>query len=119
VTALAGQLDRADAVSVAAAKALGLGGGEGALAALAGALAGGGSIDLKRATATAIGNILARGGKSDEAVAALRAAMDTATDTGLRVDLGAALGKVGLSPEATLEALQKYTRTASTPKSEG
>lgn len=118
-TTLAGQLDRADAVSVPAAKALGLGGGEAALAALSGALAGGGSVDLKRAAATAIGNILARGAKSAEAVAALLAAMDTATDAGLRIDLGAALGKAGLSPEATLEALKKYTRVASAPKSEG
>lgn len=116
---LAGQLDRADAVSVPAAKALGHGGGAPALAALTAALAGGGSVDLKRASATAIGNILARGAKSEEAVAALRAAMDVATDAGLRIDLGAALGKAGLSPEATLEALQKYTRVATAPKSEG
>lgn len=118
-TALAAQLDRADAVSVPAAKALGMAGGEGAVAALCAALAGGGSVDLKRASATAIGNLLARGAKSDEAVAALRAAMDAATDAGLRIDLGAALGKAGLTPEARLEALQKYTRTATAPKSEG
>ena len=76
---------------------------------------------MKRATATAIGNILARGAGANaaEAIAALRAAMESATDAGLRVDVGAALGKAKLTPEATLEALQKFTRVATAPKSEG
>jgi HEAT repeat protein len=119
VATLCGQLDRADAVAVPAAKALGMAGADDALKALSAALGGGGSVELKRAAASGIGNILERGGKSDEAVAALRAAMDTATDAGLRVDLGAALGKASLSAEARLEALRKYTRVASAPKSEG
>lgn len=119
LAALAGQLDRADAVSVPAAKAIGLAGGEAALPALSAALAGGGSVDLKRAAATAIGNILGRGANGGDAVAALRTALEGATDAGLRIDLGAALGKAKLAPEATLELLQKFTRVATAPKSEG
>jgi Flp pilus assembly protein TadD len=83
------------------------------------ALAGGGSVDLKRAAATAIGNILGRGANGGDAVAALRTALEGATDAGLRIDLGAALGKAKLAPEATLELLQKFTRVATAPKSEG
>ena len=119
LAALAGQLDRADAVAVPATKALGLAGGEAALPALSAALAGGGSVDLKRAAATAIGNILGRGAAGADAVAALRAAMESATDAGLRIDIGAALGKAKLAPEATLELLQKFQRIATPPKSEG
>jgi hypothetical protein len=119
VAALAGQLDRADAIAVPAAKALGLAGGEAALPALTAALGGGGSVDLKRAAATAIGNILGRGANGGDAVAALRTALEGATDAGLRIDLGAALGKAKLAPEATLELLQKFTRVATAPKSEG
>lgn len=119
LAALAGQLDRADAVAVPATKALGLAGGEAALPALSAALAGGGSVDLKRAAATAIGNILGRGTAGADAVAALRAAMESATDAGLRIDIGAALGKAKLAPEATLELLQKFQRIATPPKSEG
>lgn len=89
------QLDRADAVAVPAAKALGLSGGDAQLGALVAALQGSGSVELKVASAESIGQILGRASAcSDEVGAALGAVLaDAATDVQIRTAVAAALGK--------------------------
>jgi len=106
------QLNRADSVAVPAAMAVGLSGGEGQLTALLGALESG-SDDLKKASATAIGNILGRMSNCPDNVAlGLMAAMDSATEVNLRTAIAAAIGKAKISSEKKLELLQKLARIA-------
>lgn len=125
VANVAAQLGRADAVSVPAAKALGHGGGAGELPALSTALGGAGSVELKKAVAEAIGNICRRlGNCPDDVATALAAALDGATDVGLRTTIGVALSKCALSPAKYSELLKKLNRiaapaAAAAPASEG
>ncbi len=110
---LSKQLNRSDAVAVPAAKALGFGGGAAELTALVGALGGGGSLDLKKAAADSCGSILARLGTcSDDVCAALFAALDGATDAGLRLSVSTALAKATLPAEKRAELLKKLGRIA-------
>lgn len=109
---LALQLNRSDSVAVPAAMAVGLSGGEGQLTALLGALESG-SDDLKKASATAIGNILGRMSSCPDNVAlGLMGAMDSATDVGLRTAIAAALGKAKIGADKKLELMQKLARIA-------
>jgi HEAT repeat protein len=114
VANLAAQLNRGDAVAVPAARALGYAGGAAELEPLGAALGGGGSLDLKKAAADAIGNIVHRLGSCPEATAAaLSTALDAATDASLRQSIGAALGKANLPPAKKAELLQRLNRVAS------
>jgi len=110
---LAHQLTRGDAVAVPAAKAIGLAGDQGQLPALQGALKSG-SDDLKKAAATAIGDVLGRMSSCPEDVAMdLMAAMDAASDTELRKAIAIAFGKAKLDAQKKLELMQKLNRIAS------
>ncbi|MCK5941719.1 MAG: hypothetical protein KAI24_07115 [Planctomycetes bacterium] len=107
------QLNRADNVAVPAAKAIGLSGGEAQLTALLGALENG-SDELKKASATAIGNILGRMSSCPDNVAlGLMAALDAASDTSLRTAIAAALGKAKVDAAKKLELMKKLARIAS------
>lgn len=110
---LSQQLNRADAVAVPAARALGFAGSAAELPSLVAALGGSGSVDLKKAAAEAAGSILARvGGCPDDVYAALTAALDGATDVELRAKISGALGRANLSPEKRGELLKKLNRVA-------
>jgi hypothetical protein len=88
------QLDRADAVAVPAAKALGLNGVEANLGALVAALKGSGSVDLKVASADAIGEILGRASScSDEVGQALGDILGSDSDMQIRLAVAGAIGK--------------------------
>ncbi|HEB52341.1 MAG TPA: hypothetical protein ENI87_03690 [bacterium] len=114
LSSLALQLNRGDSVAVPAAKAIGLAGGEAQLGALLGALESG-SDELKKAAATAIGNVLSRMSTCpDEVVAGLSAAMDASDDAGLRSAIAIAFGKAKVSGEKKLELLNKLRRIAGT-----
>ena len=109
---LALQLNRADSVSVPAAHALGLSGGEAPLGALMGALENG-SDDLKKASAMAMGNILGRMSSCPDNVAlGLMAAMDAATDVELRTAIAMALGKAKITDQQKLQLIEKLGRIA-------
>ena len=117
---LAAQLDRGDAVSVPAAKALGYDGGAAELGALAAALGGSGSVELKKVVAESIGNICRRlGNCPDEAAMALIGALEANQDVGLRTAIGVALSRVSLAPKKHAELLQKLQRVAAGAASEG
>ncbi len=112
VANLALQLNRGDEVAVPAAQAIGIAGGEGQLAGLLSALAGG-SDELKKASATAIGHILGRMSSCpDSAAMGLMAAMDAATDVQLRMALAAAFGKAKITAQQKLQVLEKLARVA-------
>ena len=116
LTNLSQQLNRGDAVAVPAAKALGYAGSQTELTALTGALGGGGSIDLKKASADATGAILARTGSCpDDVFAALATALEGATDVELRAKISAALGKANVPAEKRSELLKKLNRVAGAP----
>lgn len=121
LTNLSQQLNRADAVSVPAAGALGLAGGGAELPALVAALGGSGSIELKKASAEAGGAILSRlGSCPDDVYTALATALDGATDVELRAKIATALGRANLSPEKRGELLKKLNRVAAVqPAGEG
>ena len=109
---LALQLNRGDAVTIPAAQAIGIAGGERQLSALMSALEGG-SDGLKKAAATAIGNILGRMSTCpDSAAMGLMAAMDTASDVQLRMALAAALGKAKITAQQKLGLIEKLARVA-------
>ncbi len=116
VGVLAQQLNRGDHVAVPAALALGLAGGAEQLPALTAALANSASIEVKKAAAEACGDILQRlPSCPDDVLAALAAALDGATDVGLRTSIGQALGKAKLSADKHGELLKKLHRIASAP----
>ncbi|HLU38356.1 MAG TPA: HEAT repeat domain-containing protein, partial [Planctomycetota bacterium] len=93
---LAGQLSRADAVAIPAAKALALAGTSADLPALIDAITGAGSVELRKAAADAAGSILQRAGKaSPELIDKLAAAVADA-DPELRLAIVGALGRAGL-----------------------
>jgi len=109
---LALQLNRGDSVSVPAAKAIGLSGGEGQLTALVGALENG-SDELKKAAALAIGGVLSRMDNCPADIAtALSAAMDASSDAGFRTAVATAFAKAKLDPAKKLELMQKLSRIA-------
>jgi HEAT repeat protein len=113
---LGSQLNRGDAVAVPAAKAMGYAGGAGEVTALVAAIGGSGSVDLKKAAAESVGNILGRLGTiGDDVFTALTTALDAATDTGLRQALVTALGKANLQAEQRGALLKKLSRIATTP----
>ncbi|MCU0865482.1 MAG: HEAT repeat domain-containing protein, partial [Planctomycetes bacterium] len=110
---LALQLNRSDAISVPAAKSIGLAGSAAELPALVAALGGTGSVELKKASAEAIGLIVGRAGScSDDVAAALMSAMDGNTDVGVRTAIAVALGKASLDPAKKAELLKKLSRIA-------
>lgn len=112
------QLNRGDSVSVPAARAVGLTGGESELPALLAALESG-SEELKIASAEAIGNVLSRMSNCpDEAVMGLSAAMDASSEVGLRKAIAIAFGKAKLDAEKKAELLRKLAKVAGT-SSEG
>ncbi|HEX5052004.1 MAG TPA: HEAT repeat domain-containing protein [Planctomycetota bacterium] len=119
VSNLGMQLNRGDSVAVPAAKALGFAGGQAELPSLVSALSGGGSVDLKKAAAEAIGNVLARIATCPEEVAAaLTAVLASDADVALRTAAATALGKSKLDAAKKAELLQKLNRVAA-PKTEG
>jgi HEAT repeat protein len=117
---LTAQLNRGDNVAVPAAKALGFAGGAAELKALVGTLGGAGSIELKKAAALASGSILARlGNCPDDVAAALFAALEAATDAGLREALATAIGKAHVPGPKKAELLKKLERIATPPAAGG
>ncbi|MBL9079118.1 MAG: HEAT repeat domain-containing protein [Planctomycetes bacterium] len=117
---LAKQLDRGDAVSVPAARALGLSGTAGELANLAAALSGGGSVELKTAAADAIGNILARLDSCPaDVAAALITAVEGGGDVALRTAAAVALGKGKLDPQQRAELSKKLRKVAGSAPAAG
>jgi HEAT repeat protein len=114
------QLDRGDAVAVPAARSLGLVGGAPQLADLLPVLSGTGSVELKKAAAEAIGNVLARIGPCpDDAAAALIAILESDADVGLRTAAAVALGKAQIDNQKKAELQKKLGRVAGTAPSEG
>lgn len=112
---IAKQLNRGDAVAVPAAKALGLSGSAGELPALVAAL-GAGSLDLKKASAEAIGRVLGRMSDCPEDVsAALIEAMKADADVGLRQAIAIALGKAKMAADKKASLIESLKRIASTP----
>lgn len=112
VERLALQLNRSDAVSVPAAAAIGIAGSERQLPALLAALEGS-SDALKKASATAIGNILGQMSTCpDSAAMGLMAAMEAATDVELRMALAAAFGKAKITAQQKLQLIEKLARVA-------
>lgn len=106
------QLNRGDSVSVPAAKAIGISGGEAHLTALVGALETG-SDDLKATSALAIGSVLSRMSNCPENVyAALSTAIDGSTNSGLRTAIAAALGKAKVDAQKKLELMKRLARVA-------
>ena len=88
------QLDRADAVAVPAAKSLGISGAEAQLPALLEALKGGGSVELKVASADSIGQILGRAAVcSDEVGSGLGEVLSSDAPIQIRIAVAAAIGK--------------------------
>ena len=117
---LSHQLDRADAVAVPAARALGLAGTAAELPSLAAALSGGGSTELKTTAADAIGNILARlAGCPDDVAAALIAVVEGDGDVAVRTAAAVALGKGKIDAGQRAELSKKLRRVAGTAGSEG
>ena len=117
---LSHQLDRADAVAVPAARALGLAGTAAELPSLAAALSGGGSTELKTTAADAIGNILARlDGCPDDVAAALIAVVEGDGDVAVRTAAAVALGKGKIDAGKRAELSKKLRRVAGTAGSEG
>ena len=113
---LAAQLNRADAIAVPAAKALGLGGSGVQLDALLGALTGSGSVDLKVAVASAIGQILGRSGACPPAVASgLLAVLSSDADVKVRSAAAAALGKAKLDDGSKAKLLNSLKKIGSAP----
>lgn len=109
---LALQLNRGDSVSVPAARAIGLSGGEGELSALVSALQNG-SDDLKKAAATAIGGVLSRMSECPENVlTAMMDALDGSSDPGMRMAIAAAFGKAKLDSQTKLDLMKKLRRVA-------
>ncbi len=91
------QLDRGDSVAVPAAKALGLNGAEGNLAALVAALKGSGSVELKVASAESIGDILGRAATcSDDIAQALADVLGSDAGMQIRLAVAGAVGKAKL-----------------------
>ncbi len=105
---LAGQLGRTDNVAIPAATALGEGGGAAEVAPLLAALQNDeASLDLKVASANAVGQILGRVGTIDEGMFDQMLAIATSdADATLRAAVVRALGKAKLSPEAKLKLIE-------------
>lgn len=101
---LAGQLDRADAVAIPAARALGLAGTEAQVGPLTEALTGSGSLELKIACADALGHIFARGAKAP--FDALLAVVTSGAEAPLRAAIVRALGKAALEPGQKLKLVE-------------
>ncbi|MBM4062185.1 MAG: hypothetical protein FJ265_13980 [Planctomycetes bacterium] len=114
---LAKQLDRGDAVAVPAARALGLRGNATHLDALVAALKGG-SLEVRKAAAEAIGLIL---DGSDSCPAGLADVLlgiaATDADSELRLKAAVALGRAKLEPAKAGEVQLKLLKIASAPKS--
>lgn len=104
-TQLGAQLDRSDDIAIPAAGALGAGGSLADLGALAGAVMGDGSLELKIACANAAGDILGRADSVPadvfEGMAALAA--DADADMALRTAVVTAIGKGKLAPGERLK----------------
>jgi hypothetical protein len=116
LTNLGLQLNRGDSVAVPAAKALGLAGGQPQLASLTAALGGSGSLDLKKAAAEAIGNVLGRLDHCPEEVgAALAAVLTSSGDVGLRAAAAVAFGKAKIDNTKKAEMLKQLNRIAAGP----
>jgi hypothetical protein len=117
LTNLSQQLNRGDAVSVPAAKALGYAGSASELDALAAALSGSGSVELKKAAAGAIGAVLHRAGKSPASVVETLTAAMADADSSLRLAIVGALGRAGLASGEQLKLMDAIT-AALGPKAE-
>jgi tetratricopeptide (TPR) repeat protein len=114
------QLDRGDAVSIPAARAIGLGGKAEQLADLLPVLAGSGSVELKAAAAEAIGNVLARMPSCPEDVAAaLGAVLESDADVKLRTAAATAVSKARMDNAKKAELMKKLGRVAGSSAGEG
>ncbi len=110
---LAKQLNRGDAVSVPAAKALAESGGNGEVASLVDAITGSGSNELKIASARALGAVLQRcGGAPADVVEKLTGALGGA-DVALRQAIVGALGRAGLASGDQLKLMDALNGKAS------
>jgi hypothetical protein len=114
------QLNRGDAVAVPAARALGLAGGAAELTGLVPVVSGSGSVELRTASATAIGNILARlESCPDDVAAALTAVLGSDADVALRTAAAVALGKGNVAPAKRAELELMLRRVAGSAAGEG
>lgn len=119
---LAGQLNRDDAVSVPAARALGLCGASSDLDALAAAVTGGGSVELKKAAANAIGAVLARAGSAPASLVEQLTGAMAGTDKSVQLAIAGALGRAGLKSQEQLkllDAIRAGSGAAASGSSEG
>lgn len=106
LSSLALQLNRADAVAVPAAQAIGLAGGDAQLDALVAALTSAGSNELKVAAANAIGEILGRSaGCPDSVLEALVGAVKAGGEVNVRAAAASALSraKVDVAKKSMLQ----------------
>ncbi|MBL8723756.1 MAG: HEAT repeat domain-containing protein [Planctomycetes bacterium] len=123
VDSLAKQLNRGDAVAVPAARALGHSGTAAQFDALLAALKGG-SAEVKKAAAEALGGIMARGAAcTPEVFEGLLGAVAADAEVGLRTAAAVALGKAKLEPAKAAELHHKLMKVAAAggeaPKAEG
>jgi HEAT repeat protein len=123
IDSLAKQLSRGDAVAVPAARALGHSGSAAQFEALVAALKGG-SAEVKKAAAEALGGILARGAAcTPEVFEALLGALAADAEVSLRTAAAVALGKAKLEPAKAAELHHKLMKVAAAggeaPKAEG
>ncbi len=117
---LALQLNRGDAVAVPAARAIGLSGSAAQLGDLVAALTGSGSVDLKKAAAGAIGDILARTDSCPRDVAeALTGVLSSDADASLRRAAAAAMSKAKVDGATKAQVLEKIEKVAAGAKAEG
>ncbi|MBK8099729.1 MAG: HEAT repeat domain-containing protein [Planctomycetes bacterium] len=120
LASLAGQLNRSDAVSVPAAKALGLSGTGDQLDALLAAVSGSGSGELKVAAASAMGGILGRMSDAPaKVVEGLKGVLLSGAEPALRTAIAVALGKAKLSDAEKASLIEALRKVGSVAKSEG
>lgn len=120
LTSLAAQLNRADAIAIPAARALGLSGTEAQLDALMATVTGSGSNELKCAAAESIGSILNRSGNTPPAILeGLSAVLHGDADVSVRTAVATALGRARLADGDKAKLIDSLKKIGSAEKGEG
>jgi HEAT repeat protein len=116
LASLAAQLNRADAIAIPAAHALGVSGTEAQLDSLLAALKGAGSVDLKVAAAMAMGQILGRSAACPATCSeGLMAVLGSDADVKVRTAAAAALGKAKIDDAAKAKLLDSMKKIGTAP----
>ena len=116
LASLAAQLNRADAIAIPAAHALGISGTDAQLDSLLAALKGAGSVDLKVAAAMAMGQILGRSATCPASCSeGLMAVLSSDADVKVRTAAAAALGKAKIDDAAKAKLLDSMKKIGTAP----